>query len=178
MTVHVAWPTRPVDVVVLVLLVASPVSWVGCRQAQVDESPSARVSHPAAAAADEPREEPADGTTSEASNPVQAEMRLLTEAVRDWVTAIAQHDLGRIPEGIARVHAARLVTERALSSGAYVPPRGGAAVVEAFVRQDEAFHDELVNLLQAAKANDLPAATRQLGVVLEGCTTCHMQYRF
>ena len=38
--------------------------------------------------------------------------------------------------------------------------------------------DELVALLQAAKANDLPAATRQLGVVLDGCTSCHMTFRY
>lgn len=177
MTLVVARPSRLVDVVLLLLLVVSPLSWVGCRQAGVDESSSAPASDPAAPAADGHREGP-PAMTSEASNPVQAEMRLLTEAARDWVTAIAQHDLGSVPEGIARVHAARLVTEQALSSGAYAPPKGGAAAVEAFVRQDEAFHDELVKLLQAAKANDLPAATRQLGVVLEGCTTCHMQYRF
>lgn len=176
MSLPVAWPSRPVDVVLLLLLVVSSVSWVGCRQ--VDESSSAPASGPPAAAADVQPEGPRAGTTSEASNPVQAEMRLLTEATRDWVTAIAQHDLGSIPDGIARVHAARLVTEQALSSGAYVPPKGGAAAVEAFVRQDEAFHDELVKLLQASKANDLPATTRQLGVVLEGCTTCHVQNRF
>jgi len=34
--------------------------------------------------------------------------------------------------------------------------------------QDEAFHDELVKLLEAARARDLPRAARQLGVVLEG----------
>lgn len=179
MTLPVAWPCRTVNVVLLLLLlVVGSVSWVGCRQAGVDESSSGHPSHPAAAPADVQREGPAPGMTGEASNPVQAEMRLLTEATRDWVTAIAQHDLASIPEGIARVHAARLVTEQALSSGAYAPPKGGAAAVEAFVRQDEAFHDELVTLLRAAKANDLSAATRQLGVVIEGCTTCHMQYRF
>lgn len=178
MSIRVAWPSRPVKLLLLLLLVVGPVSWVGCRQAGDHESSSAHASHPPAAPAVEQQAEPPAGMTSEASNPVQAEMRLLTEATRDWVTAIAQRDLGSIPVGITRVHAARLVTEAALSSGAYVPPKGGAAAVEAFIRQDEAFHDELVTLLQAAKANDLPAATRQLGVVLEGCTTCHLQFRF
>jgi len=116
--------------------------------------------------------------TGEPRNPVQAEMRLLNEATRDWVTAIAQNDLASIPPAISRVHAARLVTEEALKRGAYVPPKGGAAALAAFVRQDEAFHEELVALLQAAKANDLPAATRQMGVVLEGCTSCHMTFRY
>ena len=38
--------------------------------------------------------------------------------------------------------------------------------------------DELVKLLKASKAKDLPATTKQLGVVLEGCTSCHTKYRF
>ncbi|MCE7890614.1 MAG: hypothetical protein DYH12_13115 [Sorangiineae bacterium PRO1] len=50
--------------------------------------------------------------------------------------------------------------------------------LEAFKREDEAFHDELVKLLQASKRNDLPGATKQLGTVLEGCTSCHQKYRF
>jgi hypothetical protein len=105
-------------------------------------------------------------------------MRLLHEATRDWVTAIAQNQLASIPSGISKVHAAREVTEDALKRGAYVPPKGGAAAVPAFIRQDEAFHDELVKLLRAARANDLAAATQQLGVVLQGCTSCHVTFRF
>lgn len=122
----------------------------------------------------------APASVSDASapaNPVQAEMRALHDATRDWVTAIADNDLARIPPGIARVHAARQVTEQALLKGEYRPPKASDDV-EGFTRQDEAFHGELVKLLEAARASDLPRATRQLGVVLEGCTTCHQKYRF
>lgn len=49
--------------------------------------------------------------------------------------------------------------------------------MKGFVARDEAFHAELVKLLRAAQANDLPAATKQLGPILEGCTGCHQQYR-
>ncbi len=112
------------------------------------------------------------------ANAVQAEMRLLNEATRDWVTAIAQNGLAAIPDGISRVHAARQVTDAALTAGTYVPPKGGQAALAAFIEQDEAFHDELVTLLKAARANDLEAATRQVGVVLQGCTSCHVKFRF
>jgi cytochrome c556 len=104
-------------------------------------------------------------------------MRALHEATRDWVTAIAQNDLASIPAGISRVHAARMVTEKALEKGEYKPPKAGANLAE-FKKQDEAFHDELVKLLKASNAKDLPAASRQLGVVIEGCTSCHLKYRF
>ncbi len=105
-------------------------------------------------------------------------MRLLNEAMRDWVTAVAQNSLAAIPAGISRVHAAREVTDSALKRGEYVPPKGGKPALAAFIEQDEAFHDELVTLLRAARANDLEAATRQLGVVMQGCTSCHTAFRF
>ena len=112
-----------------------------------------------------------------AENAVQSEMRLLHDATRDWVTAIANNTLETIPTGIHKVHGARMVTEEALKKGSYKPPKNGEDL-QAFIKQDEAFHDELVKLLQASKARDLPAATKQLGTVLEGCTDCHAKYRF
>lgn len=124
-----------------------------------------------------PAPEPAASALGPPQNPVQAEMRALNAATRDWVTAIAQNDLGSIPGGIHRVHEARLVTEKALEKGEYRPPKPGSELAS-FKQKDEAFHGELVKLLQAAKANDLPGATKQLGVVLEGCTSCHLEYRF
>ena len=171
----------PIPVVLLVIGTAA----LGCQRPTetAGETPAAHA-EPAPAGHDTQTHEAAASDarpavpTGEPRNPVQAEMRLLLEATRDWVTAIAQHDLASIPPGISRVHAARLVTEEALKAGTYAPPKGGAAALDAFVRKDEAFHDELVALLQAAKANDLPAATRQLGVVLDGCTSCHMTFRY
>lgn len=114
---------------------------------------------------------------SASGNAVQNEMRILNEAVRDSVTAIAYNRLDAIEPAIHKVHAARELTEKALESGTYKLPKN-ADQLAAFKAQDEAFHGELVKLLQAAKANDLVATTTQLGVVLEGCTGCHTRYRF
>ncbi len=115
--------------------------------------------------------------TGPVTNPVQSEMRILNEVTRDWVTAIAQNQLDGIPAGIHKVHGAREVTDKALKDGKYKPPKAGTNVDD-FIKQDEAFHDELVKLLTASKAKDLTATTKQLGVVLEGCTDCHTKYRF
>lgn len=111
------------------------------------------------------------------SNPVQNEMRILHEAARDWVTAVANNTLEIIPASIGKVHEARMLTEKAVEAGAYKPPKNGDAVAD-FAKQDDAFHAELVKLIQAAKAKDLPAATNQLGDVLQGCTSCHLRFRF
>jgi hypothetical protein len=173
--------TLTIGIVSLIALAAA------CEKKAADLHPTAEApSATAPAAKPDPHAhadhaQPAPPTSAPAPtpqlNPVQAEMRALHEATRDWVTAIAQNDLASIPPGISKVHGARMVTEKALEKGEYKPPKAGASVAE-FKKQDEAFHDELVKLLKASKANDLPAATKQLGVVLEGCTSCHLKYRF
>lgn len=138
---------------------------------------SCETKHAESHAHDEPAATAAKSALPPPANPVQAEMRALHEATRDWVTAVAQNELASIPPGISKVHSARMVTEKALEKGEYKPPKAGSDL-EAFKREDEAFHDELVKLLQASKRNDLPGATKQLGTVLEGCTSCHQKYRF
>ncbi len=110
-------------------------------------------------------------------NPVQNEMRILHEASRDWVTAIANNNLPAIPDGIRKVHGARTITEQALESGSYSPPKNPGDL-EQFKKQDEQFHERLVQLMRASEAKDLPRATRELGNVLQGCTDCHTKYRF
>lgn len=110
-------------------------------------------------------------------NPVQNEMRILQEATRDWVTAIANNTLDIIPASIGKVHQARTLTEKAVAAGEYKPPKHGDAMAD-FAKQDDAFHAELVKLLQTAHAKDLPGTTNQLGVVLHGCTSCHLRFRF
>ncbi len=111
------------------------------------------------------------------ANPVQNEMRLLHEAARDWVTAVSYNTLETIPKSVERIHAARALTEAALETGQYKPPRNGAALDE-FKRTDEAFHGELVKLVEASNAKDLQRSTHQLGVVLDSCTGCHQKFRF
>ncbi len=141
------------------------------REPHVHEAPAPAHDHPAHVAPAAPAALPP------AANPVQEEMRALHAATRDWVTAIANHQLDTIPPSLGVIHAARSRTEAALAAGAYAPPKNPSDLA-GFVAQDEAFHGELVKLLRAAEANDLPAATRQLGVVLDGCTACHQKFRF
>lgn len=107
---------------------------------------------------------------------VQNEMRLLHEAMRDAVTAIADDDLARIGESLHRVHRARELTDKALHSKEYKLPKN-AENVAAFIAKDEAFHDELEKLFAAAKSKDTNATSVQLGVVLSRCSDCHTQFR-
>jgi cytochrome c556 len=110
-------------------------------------------------------------------NAVQLEMQALHELMVTSLVAIENGKTDVIPAAIHKVHDAKGVTEKAITSGAWKPPRTDATVAD-FVKTDEAFHDELVKLLRASKQNDVTATTRQLGAVLDGCTSCHMRFRF
>ncbi len=116
-------------------------------------------------------------STQAVGNPVRNEMRALHQATRDWVTAISYNNLRAIPASVRKVHQARMVTEAALAKGAYAPPKNADKLGE-FKELDEKFHAQLVRLVRSAEADDLPATTRQLGVVLDACTNCHMKFRF
>lgn len=119
---------------------------------------------------------PAPAVSAEGGNAVQNEMRLLHTAMRDAVTAIAMDDLASIPPSLHRVHMARDLTDKAVASGSYKPPKNPDRVKE-FRELDEAFHAELVKLLGAARANDSKATAAQLGVVLGKCSGCHADFR-
>lgn len=110
-------------------------------------------------------------------NAVQNEMRELSAAMNEIMLAVANNNLKAIPESIHRVHAARQLTEEAIASGRYKLPKNSDKMA-AFIKEDDAFHEELVALVKASKTNDLNAATKQVGRLMNGCTSCHTQYRF
>lgn len=130
----------------------------------------------------EPTHEPA--TTAAApdaiappANAVQNEMRILDAAMREVLTMIANNQLAGIPDRIFSVHGARDATEKAIAEKRYLPPRNDEGI-DAFVATDRAFHDDLVRLVKAARANDLAAATGAYASVVVGCTGCHQRFRF
>ncbi|MEP6861228.1 MAG: cytochrome c [Deltaproteobacteria bacterium] len=109
-------------------------------------------------------------------NAVQNEMRLLHEAMRATVSAIALDTLSTIPERLDAVHRARELTEHAVESGTYKLSRNGDQL-EAFKALDESFHTELEKLDAAARANDPVATSTALGTVMGRCEGCHAQFR-
>lgn len=120
---------------------------------------------------DQPASKPA-----EATNAVQNEMRLLTEAMRDTVSAIGTGQLQAIPERLHEVHGARELTEQAIESGSYKLPRN-AENLAAFKALDESFHAELEKLVAGARANDAAATSAAFGAVMSRCDGCHAQFR-
>lgn len=135
-------------------------------------SPTTSPPVPAAATATAPTGTNCGALTG--ANAVQTEMRMLECALQLVVTAIGRNDLAAVPPAIATLHAAKEATEQALHAGAYKPLNGDVA---AFAALDEAFHDSLVTLVQAAAANDHAATAAAMATVLGGCQGCHATFR-
>ena len=110
------------------------------------------------------------------TNAVQNEMRLLHEALRDTVSALALGTLSTIPERLHAVHRARELTEHAVESGTYTLAKNldQRATFEAL---DASFHGELEKLEAAASANDPVATGAALGTVMGRCEGCHTLFR-
>ncbi len=161
---HVRSPRHGVASILLALAVTA----AGCKGAH--DTPSTNATPTPA------HEEHTVVDAAPAANAVQSEMLLLTEAMRDSVTAIGYGRLGDIPEAVERVHHAKEATEQALESGNYKLRKNGDDL-KGFTELDEAFHGELEKLVEKAKANDAVATSTQLGVVLSKCDGCHSRFR-
>ncbi len=144
-----------------VALVAALVA--GCKQ----DSPTPTTSPPLQASPDH---------LPPGVNAVQNEMRLLHEAMRDTVSAIALGSLSTIPEHLHAVDRARELTEHAVESGSYTLPRN-ADQLETFKALDDSFHAELEKLAVGAQANDPIATSTALGTVMGRCQACHVLFR-
>ena len=150
----------------LIIALATTVS-SACRR---ETEPSSATSSPTVSATASPDVVPA-GITA-----VQNEMRLLHEAMRSCVTALAYGTLDAIPEGLHTVHRARELTENALESGSYKLPKNPEKLAT-FKNLDEQFHVELEKLAAVATSKDGAATGRQVGVVLSQCSGCHAQFK-
>ena len=109
-------------------------------------------------------------------NPVQHEMRLLQDAMRDTVTAIAAGDVKAVPHALHKVHAANDATAAALKSGAYKPPKNGDALSK-FESMDQAFHHELEAMVEASAKGDVTSTALAFGKAMSSCNGCHTEFR-
>jgi len=109
-------------------------------------------------------------------NPVQHEMRLLQDAMRDTVTAIAAGDVKPVAHALHKVHGAKEATGAAIKAGSYKPPKNGDAMAK-FESMDEAFHKDLEGLVEASSKNDVAGTAAALGKAMSSCNGCHTEFR-
>lgn len=110
------------------------------------------------------------------ANAVQAEMRLLTDAMEVAVRGVGKGDVSAVAPALHRVHEAKEATEAALASGAW-QPSANPETVTAFVAMDEAFHEILERMVVASAAGDVAGTSAALADALRGCDGCHALFR-
>ena len=115
------------------------------------------------------------GQAATPANPVQLEMRLLSDAMRSAVDAIAAGDVRALPGKLHAVHIAAGDTSSALERGEYTPPSGADQLAD-FIALDEAFHRHLIKMVKAAKKNDVAATAEQFGMLMNRCHGCHQKF--
>jgi len=110
------------------------------------------------------------------ANAVQAEMRLLSEALETAVRGIGSGDVRGVEHALHKVHAAKEKTAADLAASRYRPPKN-ADRLPRFRELDEAFHGRLEHLVEASRANDVPRTAEALSGALQSCHGCHSEFR-
>ena len=110
-------------------------------------------------------------------NVVQYEMRLLTAAMQNILQLIADERLDEIHDQIRGVHPVYDLTHQAIDEEVYRPPANPDRIDD-FVEMDDDFHDELRELVGAANDDDMEGVTEQYGRLVDGCASCHGEFRF
>lgn len=112
----------------------------------------------------------------EHGNALIEEMLLLDTAFREIVSAVAVSDGGRVLKALEPMHGAMEKTHEGVHHGAVHIPKNADRVRE-FVNMDKLFHKDLESLATAAKKNDGKAMLTLSKKLMDGCVSCHQQFR-
>lgn len=120
---------------------------------------------------------PAEGETSAVElNVVQIEMQLLTTVLENAVRGVGDGEVSHIADELHQLDAAKHATEAAIEDGSYVLPYNSDQL-SAFLAMDDAFHHQLEAMIDASRADDVPAMALAIGDTLNSCYSCHALFR-
>ncbi|MFZ7094729.1 hypothetical protein ACOPJQ_11925 [Luteimonas dalianensis] len=124
-----------------------------------------------------PTQTPAEGETDAIErNVVQIEMELLTTVLENAVRGVGDGVVSHIADELHQLDEAKHATEAAIEDGSYVLPRNSDQL-SAFLAMDGAFHDQLEAMINASRADDVPAMALAIGDTLNSCYSCHALFR-
>ena len=109
-------------------------------------------------------------------NPLIEEMITLDAVFRDVVSGVAVSDGKRVHEALEKMHGSMERTHEGVHQGT-VTLRKNADRLPQFIEKDRQFHHGLEELAAAAHRNDGPAMLKLTKELLDGCVSCHREYR-
>lgn len=104
------------------------------------------------------------------------EMRALDSVFREVVSAVAIGDGHRVHQALEGMHGKMEKTQEALHAG-HVKLRKNADKMAEFEKMDKEFHANLEKLAKAAHKGDRQNMTALTKKLLDGCVSCHNQFR-
>lgn len=140
----------------------------GAQQHGSGSGPEAHAGHQGHAGHAEP-------PNDEGANPVQREMRLLTEALSTAPASFGAGDLRPLEHRLHAVHAAKEKTAAAIANGSYRPPKNPGELAR-FEALDREFHEVLERLAEHSAKSEIAPAARAYGQVLAACNGCHSEF--
>lgn len=130
----------------------------------------------AAISADHSHHKVSQQAETSSPNALVEEMRALDGVFREIVSAVALGDGHKVHQALETMHGKMEKTQEALHTG-HVKLRKNASKAAEFERMDKEFHANLEKLAGAAHKNDGPNMTLLTKKLLDGCVSCHKQFR-
>lgn len=130
----------------------------------------------AANSADHSQHKAAKNAASSGSGALVEEMKALDAVFREVVSAVALGDGHRVHQALETMHGRMEKTREALHAGE-VKLRKNASKAAEFEKMDKAFHADLESLATAAHKGDQKNMTAVTKKLLDGCVSCHNQFR-
>lgn len=127
-----------------------------------------------AASADHSQHKAAKSPAS--SGALVEEMKALDAVFREVVSAVALGDGHRVHQALETMHGKMEKTQEALHAGE-VKLRKNASKAAEFEKMDKAFHADLESLATAAHKGDRQKMTAVTKKLLDGCVSCHNQFK-
>ncbi len=109
-------------------------------------------------------------------SPLAAEMKVLEDAMRDMVSAIADADGVIVVKAVESLREPGEKTHQALRAGTISLPKNGDRMDD-FQRSYDSFHAHIEALGRAGSRNNVEAMLALTKQLLENCVACHRTYR-
>jgi len=110
------------------------------------------------------------------ASPLIEEMIKLDAVFRDVVSGVAMGDGKRVHEALETMHGTMEKTHEGVHHGTVVL-RKNAGRLNEFIARDKQFHEKLEQLAHAAHGNDQNAMVALTKELLDGCVSCHRDFR-
>ncbi len=110
------------------------------------------------------------------ASPLTEEMIKLDAVFRDVVSGVAMGDGRRVHAALETMHGTMEKTHEGVHRGTVVL-RKNAGRLNEFIARDKQFHEKLEQLAHAAQINDQKAMVGLTKELLDGCVSCHHDFR-